>query len=103
MNYHIKPEYYSLWGEYCDETTVVPTDEVVRLAREWDKEVDELVDETDLVRVGEDEYVSIAVLAEYMDNDIRENLCGIYDDPDEFYAHYCEEHMKKYGVEFKWR
>lgn len=43
--YTIKPEYLTLWGEDCTEDTVVDTAEVERLAVEWEKPVDELLEQ----------------------------------------------------------
>ena len=43
--YHVKEEYLSLWGEDTTEDTVVTQDELERLADEWGKPVDELLEQ----------------------------------------------------------
>ena len=43
--YTIRPEYLSLWGEDCTEDTVIDSAEVERLAAEWGKPVDELLEQ----------------------------------------------------------
>jgi hypothetical protein len=43
--YTIKPEYLSMWGEDCTEDTVIDSAEVERLAAEWGKSVDELLEQ----------------------------------------------------------
>lgn len=43
--YHVKPEFYSLWGEDVDEDVVIDMAEVVNLSMEWDKPVDELLEQ----------------------------------------------------------
>ena len=43
--YKIKPEYLSLWGEDATGETIVTGDTVLDLAREWDKPLDELMDQ----------------------------------------------------------
>ena len=44
-HYTIKPEYLSSWGDYCTEETVIDTAEVERLSEEWEKPVDELLEQ----------------------------------------------------------
>ena len=43
--YHVKPEYLSAWGDQTTEETIVTYAEVVELAREWEKNIDELLDQ----------------------------------------------------------
>ena len=43
--YHIMPEYLTLWGEDTTEDTVITTEEIERLAAEWGKPVEELMDQ----------------------------------------------------------
>jgi len=43
--YTIKPEFLNLWGEDVTEETVIDTAEVKRLAQEWEKPVDELLEQ----------------------------------------------------------
>ena len=43
--YTIKPEYVSLWGEDCTEDTVIDATEVERLAAEWEKPIDDLMEQ----------------------------------------------------------
>lgn len=43
--YHVKPEFFSLWGEEVDEETVIDLAEVVNLSLEWGKPVDELLEQ----------------------------------------------------------
>ena len=43
--YTIKPEYLTLWGEDCTEETIITEAEVERLAQEWEKPVDELLEQ----------------------------------------------------------
>ena len=45
MTYHIKPEYFSLWGEETTEETIITEDELLRLSHEWEKPVSELLDQ----------------------------------------------------------
>lgn len=44
--YHIKPEYYDLWGAW-DGNDTVTTDEIEQLAREWEMTVDELMEQVE--------------------------------------------------------
>lgn len=44
-NYKIKSEFLSLWGEECTEDTIITASEVERLADEWDKPIDELLEQ----------------------------------------------------------
>ena len=44
-HYTIKPEFLSSWGEDCTEETVIDTAEVERLSEEWEKPVDELLEQ----------------------------------------------------------
>lgn len=41
--YHVQREFFSLWGEDVDEKTVVTMPEVIDLARDWGKPLDELL------------------------------------------------------------
>ena len=41
--YHILPEYLSMWGSDCDEETIITGEELCRLAKEWEKPVEELI------------------------------------------------------------
>ena len=43
--YTIKPEYLSLWGEDCTEDTVITEDELQRLAAEWEKPAEDLLEQ----------------------------------------------------------
>jgi hypothetical protein len=43
--YTIKPEYLTLWGDDVTEDTVIDAAEVERLAREWEKPVEELLEQ----------------------------------------------------------
>ena len=43
--YRIMPEYLTLWGEDTTEDTVITTEEIERLAAEWGKPVEELMDQ----------------------------------------------------------
>lgn len=43
--YHVKPEYLSEWGEWMDEDSIVTQEEVERLASEWEKPVEELLEQ----------------------------------------------------------
>ena len=57
-NYTIKPEYLSLWGEGCTEDTVITENELQRLAQEWEKSEEELLDqlrEIEYIPVGDAE------------------------------------------------
>lgn len=43
--YTVKPEYISLWGSEIYEDDVIRADEVERLAAEWEKPMDELLEQ----------------------------------------------------------
>ena len=43
--YKVLSEFWSLWGENVDENTTVTLDEVKRLSYEWDKTVEELLEQ----------------------------------------------------------
>ena len=43
--YHVKRDFWSEWGENVDEDTVITTDELINLSREWEKPVDELLEQ----------------------------------------------------------
>ena len=43
--YRIKPEYLAAWGSETNEETVLTGKEVLSLANEWEKPVDELLDQ----------------------------------------------------------
>ena len=42
MNYTIKTEYLSQWGEQTDKNTIITDEDVAELAREWGKSEEEL-------------------------------------------------------------
>lgn len=44
--YHVKPEYYDLWGAYEGFDTVT-SEQIEELAREWEKTVDELMEQVE--------------------------------------------------------
>lgn len=46
--YHVKPEYYDLWGAYEGFDTVT-SEQIEELAREWEKTVDELMEQVEEV------------------------------------------------------
>lgn len=50
--YKVKPEYHSYWGSIVDDDTIITHDEVAILAREWDKNLDELI-ENQLIEIKE--------------------------------------------------
>lgn len=43
--YHVKPEFFSMWGEDVDENSVITLDEVKRLADEWNTSTSDLLDQ----------------------------------------------------------
>ena len=43
--YTIKPEYLPLWGEDADENTIITQDDVERFAADWEKPVEELLEQ----------------------------------------------------------
>lgn len=43
----VKPEFLTLWGEDCTEDTVITEAELSRLSQEWDKPVEELLEQLD--------------------------------------------------------
>ena len=47
--YTIKPKYLDLWGADADESVIVTQDDVERLAADWEKPVEELLDQLDEV------------------------------------------------------
>ena len=49
--YTIKPEYLPLWGEDADENTIITQDDIERFAADWEKPVEELLDQ--LEEIGE--------------------------------------------------
>lgn len=44
--YQIKSEYYDLWGA-CEGNDIVTTEEIERLAGEWDTTIEELMEQVD--------------------------------------------------------
>lgn len=50
MNYHIKEEYLSLWGEETTTETIITQDELERLAAEWEKPVEELLKQLEPIK-----------------------------------------------------
>lgn len=47
--YRIKPEYLDEWGEDVTADYVITQEELERLAREWDKSIDELLEQLEEV------------------------------------------------------
>lgn len=45
MLYHIKSDYLTMWGSDCTEETVIDQTELERLAAEWEKPVEELLEQ----------------------------------------------------------
>ena len=45
MLYTIKPEYLNLWGEDVTEETIIDAAEIERLSKEWNKPIEELMDQ----------------------------------------------------------
>ena len=45
ITYTVKPEYLDQWGEDVTEDTIITQDELERLAAEWDKPVEELLEQ----------------------------------------------------------
>ena len=45
--YTVKPEFLSLWGDYVDESYKLYYDEIENLANEWNKTIDELLEQLD--------------------------------------------------------
>lgn len=43
--YTIKPEYLPLWGEDADENTIITQDDIERFAADWEKPVEELLEQ----------------------------------------------------------
>ena len=43
--FHVKPDFCHLWGSDTDENTVLSYDDVVSLAHEWEKPVEELLEQ----------------------------------------------------------
>ena len=48
--YHIKPEFAAMWGEDVDDETIVTGIRVAELAEEWDKSVDELLEQLEIIQ-----------------------------------------------------
>ena len=49
MKYKIKPEYLDLWGEDATEETILDEEEIKAIARGWDKDVSEVIDQLEPV------------------------------------------------------
>jgi hypothetical protein len=45
MLYTIKPEYLTMWGEDVTEETIIDAAEIERLSKEWNKPIEELMDQ----------------------------------------------------------
>ena len=43
--YTIKAEFLPLWGEDCTEDTIITEEELRRLSQEWEKPVEELLEQ----------------------------------------------------------
>ena len=43
--YTVKPEYLPLWGAYADENTIISQDDIERFASDWEKPVEEILDQ----------------------------------------------------------
>ena len=43
--YHVKPDHFHLWGDDVDEKTVFSYDDVADLAEEWEKPIEELLEQ----------------------------------------------------------
>ena len=41
--YNVKPEYLTLWGDEVTEDTIITANDVIDLAQEWEKPVEELL------------------------------------------------------------
>ena len=91
--YTVKPEYYSLWGENVDAETILTTEEVLALADEWGKTLDEVLaqlDKHERTGISIDngipcttpeaalEKIPLSTMAEYMDDEARENTARRY-------------------------
>ncbi|MBO7662795.1 MAG: hypothetical protein J6U01_05450 [Clostridia bacterium] len=50
--YKIKPEYMDLWGEDATEETIITKEELEMIARGWEKDPEELLDQ--LIEVSEE-------------------------------------------------
>jgi len=105
--YTIKPEYLTMWGSWTDEDTIVTTAEVERLAAEWEKPVEELLEqleETGPASISIDNgmhwvdpeealaEMSLDTIVNYMDDDTREAIAREYAPCSdlEFLTHYLE-------------
>lgn len=47
--YHVKPEFFDLWGEETNETTIIDGDQVAEFAREWERPVMDLFEQLELI------------------------------------------------------
>ena len=45
MTYHVKPEYLTMWGDETTDETVIEQSELERLAAEWEKPIEELLEQ----------------------------------------------------------
>lgn len=105
--YTIKPEYLSNWGEDCTEGTIITTAEIERLAEEWEKPVEELLEQLEeagpasisidngMHWVEPEEALAemnMDTIANYMDDDTREAVAREYAPCSdlEFLTHYLE-------------
>ena len=48
--YHIREEFMDLWGAEANADTVIEGAEIQRLASEWDKSVNEIIEQLELIR-----------------------------------------------------
>jgi len=94
MEYRIKPEYLDLYGDEATTETTLTADEIDSLAADWEKPVEELLDQ--LIPVNFEAAVHL------MDDEIREALYKELSPCSEarFLWEYCKRHQKKYGEEF---
>jgi len=94
MKYTIKPEYLTLWGEDANEETMLTEDDIEMIARGWDKDVEDVIDQL--------EPYNFDSAVELMDDDLREELheelapCS----DARFMWEYCKRHQEKFGEAF---
>ena len=63
--YTVRPEYADLWGEDCHENTLVSEETVTDLSSEWDKPLEELLDQLEEVTVHTIDGINYIVVGDY--------------------------------------
>lgn len=94
--YTIKPEYIDLYGADATEETILNREQIESFASEWEKPVDELIEQL--------APYNFSSAVELMDDEIREALHNDETERSEarFLWDYETRHQAKYGTAFEY-